>query len=372
MQFGQLQRREFIAALGGAAAWPLAARAQQPAMPLIGFLSTSSRRVDDVLRLAPFRQGLKEAGYVEGLNVGSEYRGAEEHYEHLPELATDLLRRQVAVIVALGGPPTALAAKAASTTVPIVFTITSADPVQLGLVASFNRPGGNVTGIATVPGSVVSKQFEALHEAVPTATVFGCLLNPNHPNIEATTREAQEATRTLGLKLEVLYARDDTEIETAFATLAQKRVGALVVVTDTVVNNRRAQLVALNGPPHVAFDLPFPGVRHGGGADELRSQFWRCISSSRHLHRPDSQRREAGRSTRDPIYESRAGHQRQDFQDAGHQLPTFAARSRRRGDRVAAACRSAPMSLMAHSVALSPCCRGLLIGGKADTNAAAR
>src|SRR5580693_6088976 len=180
MQFGQLQRREFIAALGGAAAWPLAARAQQPAMPLIGFLSTSSRRVDDVLRLAPFRQGLKEAGYVEGLNVGSEYRGAEEHYEHLPELATDLLRRQVAVIVALGGPPTALAAKAASTTVPIVFTITSADPVQLGLVASFNRPGGNVTGIATVPGSVVSKQFEALHEAVPTATVFGCLLNPNH------------------------------------------------------------------------------------------------------------------------------------------------------------------------------------------------
>jgi putative ABC transport system substrate-binding protein len=265
MQFGQLQRREFIAALGGAAAWPLAARAQQPAMPLIGFLSTSSRRVDDVLRLAPFRQGLKEAGYVEGLNVGSEYRGAEEHYEHLPELATDLLRRQVAVIVALGGPPTALAAKAASTTVPIVFTITSADPFQLGLVASFNRPGGNVTGIATVPGSVVSKQFEALHEAVPTATVFGCLLNPNHPNIEATTREAQEATRTLGLKLEVLYARDDTKIETAFATLAQKRVGALVVVTDTVVNNRRAQLVALTARHMLPSIFPFREFATAGG-----------------------------------------------------------------------------------------------------------
>jgi ABC-type uncharacterized transport system substrate-binding protein len=223
MQFDRLKRRSLITLLGGAAAaWPLAARAQQQAMPVIGFLSTSSQRFDDALRLAPFREGLKESGYVEGRNVASEYRGAEEHYERLPELATDLLRRQVAVIVAVGGPPTALAAKAASATVPIVFTITSADPVQLGLVASFSRPGGNVTGIATVPGSVVSKQFEALSEAAPTATVIGCLLNPNNPNIEALTREAQEATRTLGRKLEMLYARDDTEIETAFATLVQK------------------------------------------------------------------------------------------------------------------------------------------------------
>jgi putative tryptophan/tyrosine transport system substrate-binding protein len=261
-----IRRRDVVILLGGAAAaWPLAASAQQPAMPVIGFLSTSSRRVDDVLRLAPFRQGLKEAGYVEGLNVGSEYRGAEEHYERLPELAADLLRRQVAVIVALGGPPTALAAKAASTMVPIVFTITSADPVQLGLVASFNRPGGNVTGIATVPGSVVSKQFEALHEAVPTATVIGCLLNPNHPNIEATTREAQEATRTLGLKLEVLYARDDTEIETAFATIVQKRVDALVVVTDAVVNDRRAQLVALTTRHMLPSIFPFREFATAGG-----------------------------------------------------------------------------------------------------------
>jgi putative tryptophan/tyrosine transport system substrate-binding protein len=240
-----VNRRNLITLLGGAAVWPLAARAQQPAMPVIGFLSTSSQQIDDVLRLAPFRQGLKEAGYVEGLNVGSEYRGAQEHYERLPELAADLLRRQVAVIVALGGPPTALVARAASTTVPIVFSLTGADPVELGLVASFGRPGGNVTGIATVPGSVVSKQFETLHEAAPTATVIGCLLNPNNPNIEALTREAQEATRALGRKLEVLYARDDTEIETAFATLAQKRVGALVVVSDAIFNNRRAQLVAL-------------------------------------------------------------------------------------------------------------------------------
>jgi putative ABC transport system substrate-binding protein len=265
MQFDQLKRRNFIALLGGAAVtWPLAVRAQQP-IPVIGFLSTSSQRVDDALRLAPFRQGLKEAGYVEGVNVGSEYRGAEEHYERLPELAADLLRRQVAVIAALGGPPTALAARAASTTVPIVFTIGGADPVQLGLVASFNRPGGNVTGIAPFPGSVVAKQFEALHEAAPTATVIGCLLNPNHPDIEAQTREAQEATRTLGQNLEVLYARDDTEIETAFATLVRKRVDALVVVTDAIFNSRRAQLVALTARHMLPSIFPFREFATAGG-----------------------------------------------------------------------------------------------------------
>jgi putative tryptophan/tyrosine transport system substrate-binding protein len=259
-------RRKFLTLLGGAAAaWPRAARAQQPTVPVVGFLSTSSQRVDDVLRLAPFRQGLKEAGYVEGVNVGSEYRGAEEHYERLPELAADLLRRQVAVIAALGGPPPALAARAASTTVPIVFSIGGADPVQLGLVASFNRPGGNVTGIAPYPGSVVAKQFEAPHEAAPTATVIGCLLNPNHPDIEAQTREAQEATRTLGRKLEVLYARDDTEIETAFATLVRKRVGALVVVTDTIFNNRRAQLVALAARHMLPSIFPFREFATAGG-----------------------------------------------------------------------------------------------------------
>jgi ABC-type uncharacterized transport system substrate-binding protein len=261
-----LRRRQFITLLGGAAvAWPLAAGAQQRAMPVIGFLSTSSQRVDDVLRLAPFRRGLREAGYVEGLNVGSEYRGAEEHYERLPELAADLLRRQVAVIAVLGGPPVALVAKAASTTVPIVFTLTGADPVQLGLVASFNRPGGNVTGVATVPGSVVSKQFEALHEAAPTARVIGCLLNPNNPNKEAQTREAQEATRTLGRHLEVLYARDDLEIETVFAISMQKRVDALVVVADAIFNSRREQLVALAARHMLPSIFPFREFAMAGG-----------------------------------------------------------------------------------------------------------
>jgi putative tryptophan/tyrosine transport system substrate-binding protein len=239
-----MRRRKFIALLGGTAfVWPLAAGAQQVAMPVIGFLSISSQRFDDALRLAPFREGLKEAGYVEGRNVASEYRGVENLYERLPALAADLLRRQVAVIVAMN-PPAALAAKAASTTVPIVFTV-AADPVELGLVATLNRPGGNVTGITSIPGRIVSKQFEALHEAVPTAVVIGCLLNPNNPISEMQTREAEEATRTLGRKLEVLHARDETEIETAFATLMQKRVGALVVVPDGLFNSRPEQLVSL-------------------------------------------------------------------------------------------------------------------------------
>ena len=239
-----MKRREFITLLGGAAAWPLAARAQQAAMPVIGFLSTSSQGVDDALRLAPFRDGLKEVGYVEGRNVASEYRGAENHYDHLPELAADLLRRQVAVIVALGGPPPALAAKATSITVPIVFAM-GGDPVKLGLVASLNRPGGNITGVIVFAETIVAKQFEALHEAVPTATMIGCLLNPNNPNMEMLAREAQEATLTLGQKLEVLHARNEAELEMAFATLVQKRVGALVVVADGLFNNRAEQLAAL-------------------------------------------------------------------------------------------------------------------------------
>jgi putative tryptophan/tyrosine transport system substrate-binding protein len=211
-------RRAFISLLGGAAAaaGPLAARAQQPPMPVVGFLSIASRRLDDPLRLAFFWEGLKEAGYVEGRNVASEYRGAEGHYDRLPELAADLLRRHPAVIVAVGGPIAALAAKRASTTVPVVFAFVG-DPVKLGLVASFNRPGGNVTGVAPIPYTIVAKQFEALH----------CLLNPDNPNTETHTKEAQEAAHALGRKLELLQARDETEIETAFATLGRKGIGAL-------------------------------------------------------------------------------------------------------------------------------------------------
>ena len=239
------RRREFIVTLGGAAATlPLAALAQQATMPVVGFLSPSSQDFDEKVRLSSFRQGLKEAGYVEGRNLAIEYRGAENHYDRLPELAVDLLRHQVAVIVAAGGAPTALAAKAASKTVAVVFTV-AGDPVALGLVSSYNRPGGNVTGISLFPGTIVEKQFEALHEVVPPATVMGCLLNPANPNVETLTREAQDATRRLGQKLEVLHARNETEIKSAFAGIMQKRVGALVVTPDGLFYRRSEQLVAL-------------------------------------------------------------------------------------------------------------------------------
>jgi putative tryptophan/tyrosine transport system substrate-binding protein len=237
-----IRRREFIVTLGGAvAAWPLAAHAQ--AMPVIGFLSNTHRQLDDALRLPPFWEGLKETGYIEGRNVASEYRGAQDQYDRLPELAVDLLRRHPAVIVALGGPTSSLAAKRASTTVPVVFVVVG-DPVELGLVESFNRPGGQVTGVASLPDTVVAKQFEVLHEMVPSATVIGCLLNPSNPNTELLTR-AQEATRTLGQKLELLHARNETEIETAFTTFMQKRVGALVVAPDGFFNSRPEQFAAL-------------------------------------------------------------------------------------------------------------------------------
>jgi putative ABC transport system substrate-binding protein len=268
-----LKRREFITLLGGAAAaWPLAARAQQPTMPVVGFLSTSSQQFDDALRLPPFREGLKESGYADGRNMATEYRGAEDHYERLPQLAADLLRNQVAVIVAIGGPSAVLAAKAASTTVPIVFTI-AGDPVRLGLVASFNRPGGNITGSISIPGMIVSKQFEVLHEAVPTATVIGCLLNPDNPNSEIQTREAQEATRRLHRELELLHARDDTEIEIAFARVKQSHVGALVVVSDGLFNSRHRRIVALTADHMLPSVFPFGEFAKAGGLMSYGTSF---------------------------------------------------------------------------------------------------
>jgi putative ABC transport system substrate-binding protein len=259
-----MKRREFISLLGGAAvAWPLASRAQQPAMPVIGFLSSGSRQFD-ALRLAAFRRGLSEIGYVESRNVASEYRSAEDHYDRLPALAAELVRRQVAVIVALGSPPAALAAKAASTTVPIVFTIAS-DPVRLGLVASLNRPGGNVTGVTSLASMVVAKQFEMLHETVPNSTAIGCLVNPNNPNTETDTIQAQEATRTLGLQLHILNASTEREIDTAFTTLTEKGVGAVVVLSDGFFNSRSDQFAALAARHALPAIYPFREFARAGG-----------------------------------------------------------------------------------------------------------
>jgi putative ABC transport system substrate-binding protein len=238
-----MRRRDFIAGLGGAAAWPLlwplAARAQ-PRMPVIGWLGTGT--AGEVAPGAAFRQGLSEAGYVEGRNVAFEYRWAENQFDRLPALAADLVRRQVTVIVA-SAIRAALAAKAATTTIPIVFS-TNADPVQFGLVARLSRPGGNLTGVTRL-GEVGPKLLEMLHEALPAATLIGVLLNPTNPLNEGFLRDQQAAARILGLRLHVLYASAERDIDAAFATLVQVRAGGLVIGQDAFFGSRMEQLAAL-------------------------------------------------------------------------------------------------------------------------------
>jgi putative ABC transport system substrate-binding protein len=237
-----MRRREFMTLLGGAAAaLPLAARAQQPAMPLIGFLNPASPGPFAHL-LAELRRGLSEAGYVEGQNVAIEYRWAEGQPGRLPALAADLIRRQVAVIVATGG--AVIAAKAATTTIPIVFT-TGTDPVKEGFVASMNRPGGNVTGVSFFTITLGPKRLEILSELVPTASVIGFLVNPTLPYFEAGVRDVEAAGRTIGKQIQVLRAASERDFDAAFATLSQQRIGALVVGGDPLFNNLRTQLVAL-------------------------------------------------------------------------------------------------------------------------------
>jgi len=224
-----MRRREFITLLGSAAAWPLAARAQQPAMPVIGYIGTGTRE-SDAFRLPSFLRGLGETGYVEDRNAAIEFRWAEGQNDRLPELAADLVRRRVTVIVA-GGTPPALAAKAATSTIPIVFD-TGGDPVELGLVSSLNRPGGNLTGVTSLNVEVGPKRVELLHELVPSATSIALLINPTNPNGAALSREVQAAARTLGLQLHVLNASSERDFDPAFATLAQVQAGGLVIATD--------------------------------------------------------------------------------------------------------------------------------------------
>jgi putative ABC transport system substrate-binding protein len=238
-----IRRREFITLLGGAAAtWPLTARAQA-AMPVVGFLNSRSPGADPQL-IAAFRQGLKDTGYVESQNVAIEYRFAEDQYDRLPSLAADLVRRQVTVIVANG--PAARAAKEATPTIPIVFT-GGVDPVEAGLVPSLNQPGGNITGVTILGVELGPKRLELLHELVPATSTVAALVNPSDPGrAEITSREFQQAARTLGLQLHILHTSSDHDVDAAFASLARMKAGGLVIGGEPFFNSRTEQLGALS------------------------------------------------------------------------------------------------------------------------------
>jgi putative tryptophan/tyrosine transport system substrate-binding protein len=258
-----MRRREFITLIGGAAAcWPLAARGQQPALPVVGFLNSRGPG-DDQYLLAAFRQGLKEAGFVEGQNVAIEYRWAEGQYDRLPALAADLVHRQVAVIAANG--LAARTAKTATTTIPIVF-VAGFDPVEVGLVASLNQPGGNITGVSVLDVELGPKRLELLHELVPTANGMAVLVNPTDPaRAETISRGLQAAASTLGLQLHVLHASTDHDFDTVFASLAQLKAGGLVISGDPFFNSRSEQLGALTSRHAVPAIHELPEFAAAGG-----------------------------------------------------------------------------------------------------------
>jgi putative tryptophan/tyrosine transport system substrate-binding protein len=258
-----VKRRAFIAGLGSAAAWPLVVGAQQPAMPVIGYLSAESLEAE-ASASAGFRKGLSETGYVEGQNVTIEFRRAEGHADRLPALAADLVRRQVTVIAALAN-IAALAAKAATTTIPIVFTI-GGDPVKIGLVGSLNRPSGNITGVSFLSSAVMGKMLEVLHGVVASTAVIAALVNPDNPQSEADTRDVQDAARILGMQLHVLSARTESDINTAFEILVQQNAGGLLIEGDPFFGTAAMkQLVALTTRHAIPAIYQGPELPHAGG-----------------------------------------------------------------------------------------------------------
>jgi putative tryptophan/tyrosine transport system substrate-binding protein len=258
-----MRRRDFLTLLGGAAAWPLAARAQQNALPVVGYLNAGSPEAFAPLVTA-FRKGLSETGYVEGRNVVIEFRWANNQFERLPDLATDLVRRQVAVIAAIGGIAAALVAKAATTTIPIVFAV-GGDPVQLGLVTSLGRPGGNVTGVTGISAELSGKQLGLVHQLLPQATRLAVLVNPTTPSAEAAITEVKAAASTVGMQIEVLSAASSREIDAAFVTIVQKRAAALLVGSDPLFISRRVQLATLAVKHTVPAIFPFREDVEAGG-----------------------------------------------------------------------------------------------------------
>jgi putative ABC transport system substrate-binding protein len=259
-----MRRRHFITLLGSAAAgWPLAARAQQPALPVVGFLYPGVPELSAPI-VAAFRSGLNDVGYTEGRNVTIEYRFAHNDVARLPELAADLVRRQVAVIATPGGSSAALAAKAATTTIPIVFSI-GFDPMQIGLVASFNRPGGNVTGIVSMNRELGAKRLGLLHVLLPEAARFAVLVNPSTPATESLVADLQAAATSIGRQIDVFTATSNREIDAAFANLAQSQVAAVLITTGPLFDNRRVQLVSLAAHYRLPAIYPFRENAEIGG-----------------------------------------------------------------------------------------------------------
>jgi putative ABC transport system substrate-binding protein len=263
-----MRRREFITLLGGAAAapsllWPLAARAQQPSVPVIGFVYPGVPELSRGI-VAAFRKGLNETGFVEGRNVVIEFRFGYNDNARLPELAADLVQRRVAVIATPGSTPSALAAKAATTTIPVVFGI-GPDPVEIGLVASLNRPGGNVTGISSMNAELGAKRLGLLHELLPSAACFAVLVNPNNRNTEALIRDAQATASAIGRQIEIFAASSTRDIDAAFVSLLQKRADALLVSPDPLFDSRRVQLITLAAHHRLPTIYPFrENVEIGG------------------------------------------------------------------------------------------------------------
>jgi len=266
-----IKRREFIAGLGSAAAWPLAAQAQQAAMPVVGYLGSQSAELDYKPATVPFLQGLKETGYVEGQSVAIEYRWAENQNDRLPALAADLVRRRVAVVVA-AGTPAALAAKEATATIPIVFS-TGTDPVASGLVASLSRPGANVTGTTVLAIELAPKRLQLLHDLIPNAATFGVLANPTFSATSLMITSLQAAARTLGLQLIVANASTESDLETAFASFSQQRVAAVLVGSSTFYNRHMEQLATLAARHSLPAIFPYREFALAGGLMSYGSNF---------------------------------------------------------------------------------------------------
>jgi putative ABC transport system substrate-binding protein len=325
-----MRRRDFITGIAGsAAAWPLAASAQQPT-PVIGFMHSASpdRRRHQVVA---FREGLNETSFAEGRNATIEYRWAEDQYERLPELAADLVRRRVAVIVALGNAAVALAAKAATTTIPIVF-MNSSDPVHSGLVASLNRPGGNVTGITEISVELAGKRLELLHEMVPAAAPIAVLVNPNSPYTVSLIVDVRAAAAVFGQQIEVLTAGSSHEIDTVFASLAQKQVGALLVGTDSLFISRRAQLTMQAVRHALPTIYPFREDAESGG---LMSYGARVLDMYRQAGVYTGRILKGEKPTEMPVQQPtkfELGHQPANSQSDRPRRAADAARPRRRGD----------------------------------------